>query len=62
MIESIRRFVNDDSGVSTIEYGLIAALIAAALIAVLSLAGTSLSALWSRIAACLALPTAAACN
>ena len=38
-MEKIKRFLKDEEGVTMIEYGLIAALIAVALIAVLSIGG-----------------------
>lgn len=43
----------DDQGVTAIEYGLIAALIAVVLIAALTLVGTNLTALFNRVAAAL---------
>ena len=43
MNKLIRKFRRDDSGVTAIEYGLIAALIAIVLITALTLIGTSLS-------------------
>lgn len=47
------RFLKDEEGVTAIEYGLIAALIALAIIAAVTLVGTNLDALFDRIAACL---------
>lgn len=46
----IRAFSQDDSGATAIEYGLIAALIAVAIIAALSNLGTNLSTTFNRIA------------
>jgi pilus assembly protein Flp/PilA len=43
------RFVQDESGATAIEYGLIAALIAVALIAALNLVGDSLTATFTSI-------------
>jgi pilus assembly protein Flp/PilA len=48
-----RRFMRDEEGVTAIEYGLIAALIAVAIIASVGAVGTDLSALFTRIAASL---------
>ncbi len=53
--------LTDESGVTAVEYGLIAALIAAFLILVMMATGLSLSMMWDRLAACLATPTAAGC-
>ncbi len=44
------RFVRDESGATAIEYGLIAALIAVAIITTVSALGTSLSATFTAIA------------
>ena len=44
---AIARFLRDQSGATAIEYGLIAALIAVALISTLAVFGTNLSALYS---------------
>lgn len=43
------RFVRDESGATAIEYGLIAALIAVAIITAATALGTDLSALFGRI-------------
>jgi pilus assembly protein Flp/PilA len=45
------KFVNDDAGVTAIEYGLIAALVAVVCIAVWSTLGSHLSTTFSTIAA-----------
>lgn len=45
--------VKDEAGVTAIEYGLIAALIAVVIITAVSLLGTNLSTLFSSIAGCL---------
>lgn len=54
-------FLTDESGVTLIEYGLIAALIAVGLTVLLTGTGGQLIAVWSRIAACLSSPTAPGC-
>lgn len=47
------RFVNDESGATAIEYGLIAALIAVAIITAATTLGGNLSALFNTISASL---------
>ena len=54
MRQLFRRFVNDQSGVTAIEYGLIAALIAVVIITAVKLVGTNLTSTFSQIAANLA--------
>lgn len=44
------RLINDESGVTAIEYGLIAALIAVIIIGALAAVGTSLSSTFSTVA------------
>jgi pilus assembly protein Flp/PilA len=46
----ISRFVKDESGATAIEYGLIAALIAVAIIATVTSVGTSLQATFTSVA------------
>ena len=48
-MNTIGRFVNDESGATAIEYGLIAALIAVGIIAAATSLGGGLSALFDRI-------------
>ena len=48
------RFIDDQSGVTAIEYGLIAALIAVVIIVAVTSVGTSLSATFDSIATALA--------
>jgi pilus assembly protein Flp/PilA len=47
------RFIDNQSGVTAIEYGLIAALIAVVIIVAVQLTGTNLSATFNTIAAAL---------
>jgi len=47
------RFVKDQSGVTAIEYGLIASLIAVVIIGVVGTVGTDLSGTFSKVAASL---------
>ena len=46
----VRRFCRDQEAVTAIEYGLIAALIAVAIIAAVSLVGTDLAAVFNYVA------------
>jgi pilus assembly protein Flp/PilA len=63
LTSSIKRFLRDEEGVTAIEYGLIAALIAVAIIVGAALVGTNLNDLFSDIGDCIAAaPTAAACT
>ena len=48
-MNTVARFVNDESGATAIEYGLIAALIAVAIIVAAGLLGGSLSTMFSGI-------------
>ena len=50
LLMGIKRFVKDEEGVTAIEYGLIAALIAVAAIAAFQLVGTNLSSTFHNIA------------
>ncbi len=47
---SLTKLVRDESGATAIEYGLIAALIAVAAIAAMSLVGTSLTSTFNNVA------------
>ncbi len=50
MITAIRTFLNDESGATAIEYGLIAALISVAAIAAMGALGDSLQTLFNTVA------------
>jgi pilus assembly protein Flp/PilA len=50
----LSRFLNDESGVTAVEYGLIAALISVVIIGAAGLVGTQLAAIFTRISAQLA--------
>ena len=52
----VKRFVKDESGATAIEYGLIAALIAIAIIIGATALGVSLNDLFVRLGACMAAP------
>jgi pilus assembly protein Flp/PilA len=45
----VKRFLNDESGATAIEYGLIAALIAVVIITAVGLVGTQLDATFNKI-------------
>jgi pilus assembly protein Flp/PilA len=49
----VRRLTEDKSGVTAIEYGLIAALIAVAAVVIMGTVGTNLSGVFSQVAASL---------
>ncbi len=49
----LQQFVHDEDGVTAIEYGLIAALIAVAIIAAVTLIGTNLNTTFASVAAAL---------
>jgi pilus assembly protein Flp/PilA len=51
MLQIISRFCRDKSGVTAIEYGLIASLIAVVIIGAITLVGTNLSATFQTVAA-----------
>ena len=50
MFQIISRFHDDESGVTAIEYGLIASLIAVVIIGAVTLVGTNLSATFNTVA------------
>ncbi len=50
MTSSVKRFIADETGATAIEYGLIAALIAVAIITAVSLVGNNLTATFNTIA------------
>ena len=51
MTNHVKRFIKNDSGATAIEYGLIAAGIAVAILTAVSAVGTDLSGLFGRISA-----------
>jgi pilus assembly protein Flp/PilA len=61
-VQAIRSFIRDEDGAAAIEYGLIAALIAIAIIVGATLLGTSLDGLFTRLGNCMATPTVAVCS
>ena len=55
-LSATRRFLRDEEGVTAIEYGLVASLIAVAIIIGAGLVGTNLNTLFTGISGCLATP------
>ena len=53
----IMRFLNDERGVTAIEYALIAALIAVVIITIVTNTGLNVAAVFQKIADCLANPS-----
>ena len=53
MVQGVKQFLNDEEGVTAIEYGLIAALIAVFIIGSLQLVGGSLVALFTAVSTAL---------
>lgn len=56
IVQLIQKFVRDEEGVTAIEYGLIAALIAVVIIGAVSLIGTELDKVFDKIGTCLTTP------
>jgi pilus assembly protein Flp/PilA len=61
MLQLVKSFWQEEEGVTAIEYGLIAALIAIVIASAVTLAGTNLETLFTKIATCLGNPNAANC-
>lgn len=53
LMNNVKRFVREEEGVTAIEYGLIAALIAVVIIASVRLVGTSLSTIFGTVSSAL---------
>ena len=62
LVSFVRSFLREEDGAAAIEYGLIAALIAIAIIVGATLLGTSLDGLFTRLGNCMATPTTAVCS
>lgn len=52
IVSGIKNFVQEDEGVTMIEYGLIAALIAVVCVVAIQLIGTNLNTVFGKIATC----------
>ena len=61
LVMSARNFMREEDGVTAIEYGLLAALVACAIVVGANLLGTALNQLFTDIATCLGTPNAANC-
>lgn len=58
LLVGVKRFLRDEEGVTAIEYGLIAALIAVVLIAGATTAGGALNTLFANLGTCISTPAA----
>ncbi len=56
--ETLKNLINDESGATAIEYGLIAALVSVAAIGALTAMGTSLDAMFTKVSGSLTTATA----
>lgn len=56
MTKFVSRFINDESGATAIEYGLIAALIAVVIIGAVGLLGTNINTTFTRVANAIVAP------
>jgi pilus assembly protein Flp/PilA len=61
LAQFVQSFIREEDGAAAIEYGLIAALIAVAIIVGATLLGTNLNGIFTRLGNCMATPTAAIC-
>ena len=61
-VQFFQSFLRDEDGAAAIEYGLIAALIAVAIIVGAGLLGTNLNGIFNRLADCMKTPTTAVCQ
>jgi pilus assembly protein Flp/PilA len=57
----VQRFMNDEEGVTAIEYALIASLIAVVIITAVTTTGTKINDIFLKIADCLTSPKGALC-
>ncbi|RPD37738.1 Flp family type IVb pilin [Candidatus Liberibacter solanacearum] len=57
-INIIRNFLQDESGATAIEYGLLAALVSVVIITAVTALGTKLASTFDKVAASLSIPTA----
>ena len=53
IIFSAKRFIRDEEGVTAIEYGLIAALIAIVIVGTVAAVGTNLKTVFTKVSTCL---------
>jgi pilus assembly protein Flp/PilA len=57
MVNQVMRFVKEEEGATAIEYGLLAALIAAVIVAAVTSVGTTLQGTFNKIATDVAVPS-----
>jgi pilus assembly protein Flp/PilA len=57
----ITKFIREEDGVTAIEYGLIAALVAVAIVVGAGALGVALNGIFTRLGACMTTPTAVVC-
>jgi pilus assembly protein Flp/PilA len=62
LVAAAKRFLSEEEGVTAIEYGLIAALIAVVIIAAVAMVGTRLTCIFTRVADCLIGSTSGTCE
>jgi pilus assembly protein Flp/PilA len=62
LVQLVKSFIREEDGAAAIEYGLIAALIAVAIIGGATVLGTELDGLFTRLGNCMTTPTAAVCG
>lgn len=62
LYQGLVNFIKDEEGVTAIEYGLLAALIAVAIIVAAALVGTRLDCIFNRVADCLRGSTIGTCQ
>ena len=62
IMAGLKHFIQDEEGVTAIEYGLIAALIAVVIITAVALAGTRLNCMFQRVADCLSGANSGTCT
>ena len=53
MLKNVKRFISDDRGVTAMEYGLIAALVAVVIIASVTIVGTQLALVFGAVSTAL---------
>lgn len=56
LTNNLKHFMQDEEGVTAIEYGLIAALIAVVIVGAVAIVGTQLNIVFSKIGNCLTTP------
>ena len=61
MLRLMKRFIREEAGVTAIEYGLIAALIALVIAAAVILVGNKLNITFKKIGNCVTTPSAGTC-